>query len=173
MSCPECQVTLHSITLHFITLLFHAIIWDQRSKIWTTDQKSPKLLSEPVGDLIRCPITYFHILARTDGGWPSLEWLLTILGWWVIVLMMVYDHYGSGIGSSLAWWVTILRMMCDRLGDGGWGLNFVSWVYVPNFKSVVYFLVVDFGGGCHSRSSSCERGKTKSTPGPTWTGLLS
>ena len=40
---------------------------------------------------------------------------------------------------------------------------------MPNFKSVVYFLVVDFGGGCRSSSSSsssCDRGKTKSTPSP-------
>ena len=36
---------------------------------------------------------------------------------------------------------------------------------MPNFKSVVYFLVVDFGGGC-SCSCSCDRGKTKSTPCP-------
>ena len=50
---------------------------------------------------------------------------------------------------------------------------------MPNFKSVVYFLVVDFGGGCSSSSSCCsccDRGKTKSTPGPfglewTWTGV--
>ena len=34
---------------------------------------------------------------------------------------------------------------------------------MPNFKSVVYFLVVDFGEGC---SRSCDRGKTKSTPSP-------
>ena len=50
---------------------------------------------------------------------------------------------------------------------------------MPNFKSVVYFLVVDFGGGCSSSSSSsccscCDRGKTKSTPCPfdlDWNGL--
>ena len=47
---------------------------------------------------------------------------------------------------------------------------------MPNFKSVVYFLVVDFGGGCSSSSSSCscDRGKTKSTPSPfdlDWNGL--
>ena len=45
---------------------------------------------------------------------------------------------------------------------------------MPNFKSVVYFLVVDFGGGCCSRRSSCDRGKTKSTPCPfdlDWNGL--
>ena len=44
---------------------------------------------------------------------------------------------------------------------------------MPNFKSVVYFLVVDFGEGC-SRSSSWDRGKTKSTPSPfdlDWNGL--
>ena len=43
---------------------------------------------------------------------------------------------------------------------------------MPNFKSVVYFLVVDFGGGCSS--CSCDRGKTKSTPSPfdlDWNGL--
>ena len=40
---------------------------------------------------------------------------------------------------------------------------------MPNFKSVVYFLVVDFGEGCRSSCSSCcccDRGKTKSTPSP-------
>ena len=49
---------------------------------------------------------------------------------------------------------------------------------MPNFKSVVYFLVVDFGGGCSSSSSCCcsccDRGKTKSTPRPfdlDWNGL--
>ena len=50
---------------------------------------------------------------------------------------------------------------------------------MPNFKSVVYFLVVDFGGGCSSLSSRssrscCDRGKTKSTPSPfdlNWNGL--
>ena len=30
---------------------------------------------------------------------------------------------------------------------------------MPNFKSVVHFLLVDFGGG-----SCCDMGKTKSTP---------
>ena len=43
---------------------------------------------------------------------------------------------------------------------------------MPN-KSVVYFLVVDFGEGC-CRCSSCDNGKTKSTPSPfdlDWNGL--
>ena len=43
---------------------------------------------------------------------------------------------------------------------------------MPNFKSVVYFLVVDFGEGCCRRF--CDRGKTKSTPSPfdlDWNGL--
>ena len=47
----------------------------------------------------------------------------------------------------------------------------MSYVFVPNSKSVVHFVLVDFGGGCFS--SSCDRGKARSTPGPTWTGLLS
>ena len=68
--------------------------------------------------------------------------------------------------------MTIHGMVGDRPGDGGLGLNFGSYVYMPNFKSVGYFLVVDFGGGCSS-SSSCDRGKTKSKPCPTWTGLMS
>ena len=46
---------------------------------------------------------------------------------------------------------------------------------MPNFKSVVYFLVVDFGGGCRCRCRSCcDRGKTKSNPSPLdldWNGL--
>ena len=34
--------------------------------------------------------------------------------------------------------------------------------------------MVDFGeGSCSSCCCCCDRGKTKSTPGPTWTGLLS
>ena len=42
---------------------------------------------------------------------------------------------------------------------------------MSNFKSVVCYLVVDFGGGCRR---SCDRGKTKSTPSPfdlDWNGL--
>ena len=42
---------------------------------------------------------------------------------------------------------------------------------MPNFKSVAYFLVVDFGEGSRR---SCDRGKTKSTPCPfdlDWNGL--
>jgi len=46
----------------------------------------------------------------------------------------------------------------------------VSYVFDPNSKTVVHFVLVDFGGGC---SCCCDRGETKSTPGPTWTGLLS
>ena len=47
---------------------------------------------------------------------------------------------------------------------------------MPNFKSVEYFLVVDFGEGSSSCSSCscCDRGKTKSTPCPfdfDWNGL--
>ena len=47
---------------------------------------------------------------------------------------------------------------------------------MPNFKSVVYFLVVDFGEGCSCSCcrSCCDRGKTKSTPCPfdlDWNGL--
>ena len=42
---------------------------------------------------------------------------------------------------------------------------------MPNFKSVVHFLLVDFGEGC-CYLLSCDGGKTKSTPSPTdldWT----
>ena len=48
-------------------------------------------------------------------------------------------------------------------------------VYVPNSKSVVHFVLVDFGEGCSCSCSCscCDRGKTKSTPCPTWTELLS
>ena len=45
---------------------------------------------------------------------------------------------------------------------------------MPNIRSVVHFLVVDFGGGCRRSSCSCDRGKTKSTPCPLdldWNGL--
>ena len=37
---------------------------------------------------------------------------------------------------------------------------------MSNFKSVVYFLVVDFGEGEGCCSRSCDRWKTKSTHGP-------
>ena len=39
--------------------------------------------------------------------------------------------------------------------------------------SVVHFVLVDFGGGSCCCSCCCDRGKTKSTPCPTWTELLS
>ena len=70
---------------------------------------------------------------------------------------------------SLGWWVNNLGMAGDHPGDGGWGLNFVSEVFVPNSKSVVHFILVDFGGGCSC--SSCDRFKTKSTPLSSWTGV--
>ena len=41
---------------------------------------------------------------------------------------------------------------------------------MPNFKSVVHFLLVDFGEGCYFLTyllTSCDGGKTKSTPSPT------
>ena len=38
---------------------------------------------------------------------------------------------------------------------------------MPNFKSVVHFLLVDFGGGYLLLVVSCDGGKTKSTPSPT------
>ena len=46
-------------------------------------------------------------------------------------------------------------------------------VYVPNYKSIVHCVQVYFDGGSSCCSSSCDRGKTKSTPCPTWTELLS
>ena len=61
-------------------------------------------------------------------------------------------------------------MAGDRPGVGGYGVNFVSEVYVPNSKSVVHFLLVDFGGGscyCSCSCSCCDRRKTKSNPCPT------
>ena len=62
-------------------------------------------------------------------------------------------------------------MAGDRPGEGGYSVNFVSEVYVPNSKSVVHFLLIDFGGGSScscscSCCSCCDRGKTKSTPCP-------
>ena len=43
----------------------------------------------------------------------------------------------------------------------------MSKVYVPNSKSVVLFVLVDFGGGSSSSCCCCcDRGKTKSTPCP-------
>ena len=74
----------------------------------------------------------------------------------------------------MGWWVTILGMV----GDHQWQLlpelDFVSQVYVQNFKYVVHFLLVDFGEGCYLLlvTCSCDGGKTKSTPSPTdldWT----
>ena len=43
-------------------------------------------------------------------------------------------------------------------------LIFLNFVSVPNLKSVVHFLLIDFAGGSSSSCSSCDRGKTKSTP---------
>ena len=38
---------------------------------------------------------------------------------------------------------------------------------MPNFKSVVHFLLVDFGGDYLLLVVTCDGGKTKSTPSPT------
>ena len=60
--------------------------------------------------------------------------------------------------------MTIFGTAGDHPGDGGLGLNFVSYFYVPNSKSVVHFVLVDFGGGSSSSSCSCvscDSGKTK------------
>ena len=64
-------------------------------------------------------------------------------------------------------------MAGDHPGDGEWGLIFVSKVYPSNSKPVVNFALVNFGWGSSSSCSYCDRGKTKSTPCPTWTELLS
>ena len=50
---------------------------------------------------------------------------------------MVVDHPWDGGLPSKEWWLTI--------HDTSPGLNFVSQFYVPNSKSVVHFLMVDFG----------------------------
>ena len=49
----------------------------------------------------------------------------------------------------------------------------MSKLFVPTPKSVVHFVLVYFGEGSSCSSSSCDRGKTKSNPCPTWTGLMS
>ena len=51
----------------------------------------------------------------------------------------------------------------------------MSSVFVPNSKSVFHFVLVDFGEGssCSCCCCCCDRGKTKSTPCPTMTELLS
>ena len=38
---------------------------------------------------------------------------------------------------------------------------------MPNFKSAVHFLLLDFGEGYLLLTCSCDGGKTKSTPSPT------
>ena len=46
---------------------------------------------------------------------------------------------------------------------------------MPNSKSVLHFLLVDFDGGSCYLLVSCDRGKIKSTSSPTdlnWTGRL-
>ena len=48
----------------------------------------------------------------------------------------------------------------------------MNYVYVPNSKSVVHFVLVDFGEGS-SCSSCCDRGKTKLTIWSTCNELLS
>ena len=41
--------------------------------------------------------------------------------------------------------MTSLGILGNYPGDGGYGLNIVSYVFVPNSKSVVHFVLVDFG----------------------------
>ena len=80
----------------------------------------------------------------TVSGWPSLGWCATIsLGqrpsrwWWAAFLMLVGDKKFYGGWPSWGWWLT-------NHGTSP-GLNFVSQVSVPNLKSVVHFLLLDFG----------------------------
>ena len=51
--------------------------------------------------------------------------------------------------------MTSLGILGNYPGDGGYGLNIVSYVFVPNSKSVVHFVLVDFGGGCSCSSCCC------------------
>ena len=47
---------------------------------------------------------------------------------------------------DFGWLVTILGMVGWLTINGiSTGLNFISYVYVPNSKSIVRFLMVDFG----------------------------
>ena len=48
----------------------------------------------------------------------------------------------------------------------------MSYVFVPNSMSVVHFVLVDFGEDVLLLLVFVT-GETRSTPGPTWTGLLS
>ena len=75
--------------------------------------------------------------------------------WWRIILGMVGEHPGNGGLPFLGMWVTILSIDGDHSWEYGsypWplspGPNVVSLVYVSNSKSVVHFLLVDFGEGC-------------------------
>ena len=43
------------------------------------------------------------------------------------------------------WWVIIMGIVADHQWQLLLVLNFVSQVYVLNFKSVIHFLLVDFG----------------------------
>ena len=65
-----------------------------------------------------------------EAGWPSL-------GSGVIIFGMVGYHPQSGWWPSWGWWVTIHGIST--------GLIFMSYVYVPNSKPVVRFLLVDLG----------------------------
>ena len=50
---------------------------------------------------------------------------------------MVGDHPWNGWSPSWGWWLTIHGIST--------GLNFMSYVYVPNSKPVVHFPLVDLG----------------------------
>ena len=47
-----------------------------------------------------------------------LEWLVTILGWWLAILRMVDDQPESGILPSWVLWVPLLEMVGDLPWDG-------------------------------------------------------
>ena len=46
-----------------------------------------------------------------DGGWPSLDWWVTLLG-------MVFNHPGDCSGPLFGKWVTIFWKVGDHILDG-------------------------------------------------------
>ena len=64
-----------------------------------------------------------------------------------IIAEMMGDSAKDGGWQCLRWWVTLFKIGSDRPENGGWGLNFVSYVH---------FLLEDFDEG--SSFSYCDRG---------------
>ena len=74
-------------------------------------------------------------------GWSFLRFYQIQSSLWVEVWMLNSNSWWLSIG----WWVTIQRIAGNQPGDGSCHLVLILWDYVPNSKSIVHFLLVDFG----------------------------